>query len=119
MLINNGNIIGYEASENVEGLKKLLECDPGASRIGEFGIGLNPNIEQIIGNALFDEKVGGTIHLAIGQSCAVFPQRGGGLNESNVHQDMVCDLRQNKYASGGRIMVNNETVMRDGIWFSE
>ena len=79
----------------------------GARRLGEFGIGCNPGIQRHMRNTLFDEKMEGTIHLAVG---AGFPQLGG-LNRSAVHWDMVKELR-----SGGRIALDGKVVQENGTW---
>ncbi len=81
--------------------------DEGASVLGEFGIGCNPGIQEHMRNTLFDEKIEGTIHLAMGNG---FPFIGG-KNESAVHWDMVKDLRR-----GGELYVDGELVQKDGDW---
>ena len=73
--------------------------------LGELGIGTNFGIDRPIGAILFDEKIGGTVHLALGRS---YPETGG-TNESVVHWDMICDLRQ-----GGRLSADGETILEDG-----
>ncbi|HET9075083.1 MAG TPA: aminopeptidase [Solirubrobacteraceae bacterium] len=92
-----------EAGEDV--LLAALETDPGARRLGEIGIGTNTGIDRATGSTLLDEKIGGTIHLALGRS---YPECGG-VNESAVHWDLVCDLR-----SGGELLVDGELLSRDG-----
>ena len=79
--------------------------DKGASFVGEFAIGTNDNITKFTKNILFDEKIGGTIHLALGAS---IPETGG-KNESALHWDMVCDLRD-----GGKIHGDGELIYKDG-----
>ena len=71
-------------------LQATLETDPGARFLGELGIGTNFGIDRPIGAILFDEKIGGTVHLALGRS---YPETGG-TNESVVHWDLICDLRE-------------------------
>jgi aminopeptidase len=73
--------------------------------LGELGIGTNYGITSFTGEILLDEKIGGTVHLAVGAS---YPESGG-MNESAVHWDMVCDLRD-----GGRITVDGDVLMEDG-----
>ncbi len=73
-----------------EYLTPTLATDDGASRLGEIGIGTNFGIDRPVGAILFDEKIGGTVHLAVGRS---YPETGG-TNESAVHWDMICDLRR-------------------------
>ena len=83
----------------------MLGMDEGARRLGEFAFGNNRNVDRCTKNALFDEKMGGTVHLALGVS---IPQTRG-VNESAIHWDMVCDLR-----SGSEIRVDGELFSKDG-----
>ena len=83
----------------------MLDTDDGARRLGELGIGTNYGITAGTGEILLDEKIGGTVHLAVGRS---YPETGG-LNESAVHWDMICDLRR-----GGRLTADGEPVVQDG-----
>jgi aminopeptidase len=101
----NGRIIDATADRNEEFLIKTLDADPGARVLGELGIGTNFGITAFTGEILLDEKIGGTVHLAVG---AAYPETGG-VNESAVHWDMVCDLRR-----GGRISVDGDVLMEDG-----
>ncbi len=100
-----GRVVDAKASKNEDFLIKTLDTDAGARVLGELGIGTNYGIREFTGEILLDEKIGGTIHLALGAS---YPESGG-LNESAVHWDMVCDLRR-----GGRITVDGDTLMEDG-----
>jgi len=101
----NGKVIAASADKNEAFLVRTLDTDPGGRILGELGIGTNFGIESFSGEILLDEKIGGTVHLAVGAS---YPETGG-VNQSAVHWDMVCDLR-----SGGRISVDGETLMEDG-----
>jgi aminopeptidase len=103
----NGRAVEISARSEEEFLKSMLSSDEGAAVLGEFGIGCNPGIQQHMRNTLFDEKIEGTIHLALGNG---FPFIGG-TNESSVHWDMVKDLRR-----GGELYVDGELVQRDGRW---
>lgn len=100
-----GRIVNATAKRNEEFLISMLDTDDGARVLGELGIGTNYGIPSFTGEILLDEKIGGTVHLAVGAS---YPETGG-LNESAVHWDMVCDLRQ-----GGRITVDDDVFMEDG-----
>lgn len=100
-----GRVVDATAEKNEEFLVKTLDTDPGARVLGELGIGTNFGIQEFTGEILLDEKIGGTVHLALGAS---YPETGG-LNESAVHWDMVCDLRK-----GGRITVDGEVLLEDG-----
>ena len=88
-------------------LQATLETDPGARSLGALGIGTNFGIDRPIGAILFDEKIGGTVHLALGRS---YPETGG-LNESAIHWDLICDLR-----SGGRLTADGVVVQEDGAF---
>ncbi|MFN8497418.1 MAG: aminopeptidase [Anaerolineae bacterium] len=101
----NGDVVKATAARNEEYLLKMLASDDGARRLGELGIGANFGITRFTKSILFDEKIGGTIHLALGRS---YPETGG-ENQSAIHWDMVCDLRQ-----GGEVTVDGEVFLRDG-----
>ncbi|MFH4238225.1 aminopeptidase, partial [Acinetobacter baumannii] len=88
-----------------EYLQRMLETDAGARFLGEIGIGTNYGIERPRGIILYDEKIGGSVHLALGRS---YPESGG-TNLSAVHWDLVLDLRQ-----GGRIWADGEVLQEDG-----
>ena len=88
-------------------LRQTLATDEGASRLGEIGIGTNAGIDRPIGAILFDEKIGGTVHLALGRS---YPETGG-TNESAVHWDLICDLRR-----GGRLEADGQPLLVDGAF---
>ncbi len=102
-----GRIVDASASSDEDFLLATLDTDDGARVLGEFGIGCNPGITKHTKNTLFDEKIEGTVHFAIGNG---FPFIGG-ENISAVHWDMVKDLR-----SGGTIELDGEVVQRDGEW---
>jgi aminopeptidase len=104
-----GRVVDASAESNEDFLLATLDTDEGARRLGEFGIGCNEGIQRHMKNVLFDEKMGGTVHLAIGQSYAF----QGGKNTSAVHWDMVKDLR-----NGGRIELDGEVVQENGRWVS-
>jgi aminopeptidase len=101
----DGRIVDASAERNEDFLIKTLDTDDGARRLGELGIGTNYGIDRFTKEILLDEKIGGTVHLAVGMS---YPETGG-KNDSAVHWDMVCDLRR-----GGRITVDGEDLQVDG-----
>jgi len=103
----DGVAVEITADSNQDFLREMLSTDDGAPRLGEFGIGCNPGIQRHMRNTLFDEKIEGTIHLAMGMAYPVV----GGTNQSAIHWDMVKDLRQ-----GGEIFLDGEVVQRDGEW---
>jgi aminopeptidase len=100
-----GKVVDATAERGEEFLHTVLDTDEGARRLGELGIGTNFGITHGTGEILLDEKIGGTVHLAIGAS---YPETGG-VNESAVHWDMICDLRR-----GGSIAVDGEVLQKDG-----
>jgi aminopeptidase len=101
----DGKVVDASAERGEEYLHQMLDTDPGARRLGELGIGTNYGIAEATKEVLLDEKLGGTVHMAIGAS---YPESGG-VNDSAVHWDMVCDLR-----TGGSITVDGEELQRDG-----
>jgi aminopeptidase len=84
-----GEVVAATAESGAELMRQILASDDGARRIGEFGIGVNDGIDRFVGDILFDEKIAGTIHLALGRAYA----ECGGTNHSAVHWDLVKDLR--------------------------
>ena len=107
LVFEGGRVVEASATEGEDTLLSALDTDEGARRLGELGIGCNPGIQQYMRNTLFDEKIDGTIHLALGQAYA----KAGGTNESLVHWDMVKDLRRD-----GRLEVDGELVQENGRW---
>jgi aminopeptidase len=101
----NGKVVDASAHRGEEYLISLLDTDQGARRLGELGIGTNYGIDRGTRDVLLDEKIGGTVHMAVGAS---YPECGG-KNESAVHTDLVCDLRR-----GGRIEVDGQAFQEDG-----
>lgn len=113
----NGVVTKASAEKNGRLLDTMLAVDDGAKRLGEFGIGCNPGIKTAVGDILFDEKINGTVHLALGSSYTEQPLRcGGGLNTSVNHQDLICDMRPKKGSPGGVIYADGRVVHRDGVW---
>ena len=100
-----GKVVEASAERGEEFLVESLDSDDGARRLGELGIGTNYGIDRGTRDVLLDEKIGGTVHMAIGAS---YPETGGS-NESAIHYDMVCDLRRR-----GRIEVDGELLQEDG-----
>ena len=100
-----GEVVEASAKRGGEFLDEMLALDEGARRVGEFAFGLNESITEFTLNTLFDEKIGGTAHLALGKS---YPETGG-LNTSALHWDLVTDLR-----TGSEVFADGELVYRDG-----
>jgi aminopeptidase len=100
-----GKVVDASAEQGQDFLIEMLDTDEGARRLGELGVGTNFGITDATRSILLDEKIGGTVHMAVGKS---YPETGG-VNESAVHWDMICDLRQ-----GGRITVDGDELQVDG-----
>jgi len=100
-----GKVVKESAEKNSAFLSRVLKSDKGARFLGEFGIGLNYGIKEFSKDILFDEKIGGTIHLALGQSY----KECKGKNKSIVHWDMIKDLRKN-----GKVYFDGKLVEKNG-----
>lgn len=100
-----GELVQATASKNEEFLKAVLSTDPGASRVGEFAIGTNPGLKHMCGDILLDEKIYGTIHIAMGRA---YPDVGG-TNQSAIHWDIIKDLRDE-----GEIYLDGELIFKNG-----
>ena len=113
LVFRKGKVVEATATKNEDFLLGMLEMDPGAKRIGELGIGTNFKIQRFIKTILFDEKIGGTIHLALGASYT----ETGGKNKSALHWDMIKDLRK-----GGELRIDGKAIQKDGkflkTWFT-
>ena len=105
LIFEKGRVVKATATKNQAFLEQMLDQDERARYLGEVAIGTNYNIRQYTKNTLFDEKIGGTFHMAVG---AGYPETGN-ANESGLHWDMVCDLRE-----GGTITVDGEVISKDG-----
>jgi len=103
--LEKGRVVEAKADKGEDFLNATLDIDPGARVPGEFAIGTNKGVTRFMRNTLFDEKIAGTFHMALGAS---IPESGG-TNLSAVHWDMVCDLRP-----GGEIRVDGELLHKDG-----
>jgi aminopeptidase len=104
---SGGRVVEATADTNEDFLLRMLDADEGARRLGELGIGTNPRITRHMKNVLFDEKMAGTVHLAVGRSY----EAAGGTNDSAIHWDMVKDLR-----NGGELYLDGRLVQRSGEW---
>ena len=101
LTFEDGKVTTATAARGQAYLDAALATDPGARFLGEIGIGTNAGIDRPTGSILLDEKMAGTVHLALGRS---YPETGG-RNESALHWDLICDLR-----AGGRLTADGETV---------
>jgi aminopeptidase len=107
LVFEGGRVVDASAASGEAFLYSNLDTDEGARRLGELGIGCNPGITRHMRNTLFDEKMAGTVHLALGASYTHI----GGTNESGLHWDLVKDLR-----NGGELRADGELVQHSGEW---
>ncbi len=105
LTFTNGRVNQAKAEKNQDYLIKMLESDAGSRYLGEYAIGTNFDINKFTGNILFDEKIGGTFHMALG---AGYPETGS-HNKSSIHWDMICDLR-----ADSEIFVDGELFYKNG-----
>jgi aminopeptidase len=110
LAFKDGRVVDASASKNEEYLITMLDQDAGARGLGEIAIGTNYAIKEFTKNTLCDEKIGGTFHAACG---AGYPESGS-TNESGLHWDMVCDLRDHEGLPGGTIEADGEVFYRNG-----
>ncbi len=106
LTFEKGKVVKYNCSKNKNFLKEQLKTDKNSSYLGEFGIGFNPKIKKFTKNLLFDEKIGGTIHLALGMA---YKGNGGG-NDSAIHWDIVKDMKK------GQIILDGKVIQENGVW---
>ena len=106
----DGRVVASEAGRGAEYLTALLDMDAGARVLGEVAFGLNYGIQQFTRNILFDEKIGGTMHVALGSAFAEL----GGRNESGLHWDLICDLRED-----GEVYADGELIWRAGSFLQQ
>jgi len=104
LTVKEGEIVNWKAESGQEVLDETFAI-PGTRRFGEAAVGTNYTIDRFSKNILFDEKIGGSVHMAIGQSYAV----AGGKNESTVHWDMIADMK-----NGGIIYADGQEIYRNG-----
>ncbi len=107
----DGEVVQHAAGKNEDVLTGLLETDAGARRLGELGIGMNRAIDQFTYNMLFDEKMGDTVHMAVGRAYDATVGEDNEQNDSAVHQDMIVDM-----STESRIELDGEVVQRDGTF---
>ena len=105
LTFSNGKVTKARADKNQDYLLKMLESDVGARYLGEFAIGTNFEIDKFTGQILFDEKIGGSFHMALG---AGYPETGA-KNKSAIHWDMICDMRRDS-----EILVDGELFYKNG-----
>ena len=108
--IENGQIVKFDADTGRDFLEAMLNTDEGSRGIGEIAIGTNDEIQEVTGNILFDEKIGGAIHMAVGAS---YPETGG-KNVSGVHWDMIKNMKPSDNNAGGKIYADDKLIYENG-----
>ena len=114
LVFEGGEVVEHSADKNEDLLTAMLDTDAGARRLGELGIGMNRGIDRFTKNMLFDEKMGDTVHMAIGRAIDENVPEGKEGNDSAVHTDMIVDMSEDSY-----IELDGEVVQRDGTFVFE
>ena len=115
LTFENGEVTDFSAGQNEDILADILETDEGARRLGELGIGMNRGIDRFTDSILFDEKMGDTVHLAVGRAYGACMPEGEEGNQSAVHIDMITDMSEDS-----RMEIDGEVVQRNGtFWFED
>ena len=112
LAFEDGEVVDYDAATGSDALGDVLDTDDGARRLGELGVGMNRGIDRFTDNVLFDEKMGGTVHLAVGRAYDACLPEGEDGNESAVHVDMITDMT----AGASRLEVDGDVVQRNGTF---
>jgi len=112
LVFKDGVVVDWEAEAGGEVLQSVLETDGGAKRLGELGVGMNRGVDRPTGQVLFDEKMAGTVHLALGRAYDACLPDGESGNDSAVHVDLITDMDR----EGTTLEVDGEVVQRDGVF---
>jgi aminopeptidase len=111
LTFEDGEVVDYDAAQNAAVIGEIVDTDEGAKRLGELGIGMNRGIDRFTDNILFDEKMGETVHLALGRAYDANLPDGESGNESNVHVDLITDTSED-----ARLEVDGEVIQRNGTF---
>ena len=111
LVFEDGEVVDYEAAAGADAIESVLETDAGARRLGELGIGMNRGIDRVTDNILFDEKMGETVHLALGRAYDANLPDGESGNDSAVHVDLITDV-----STDSRIEIDGAVVQRNGTF---
>jgi aminopeptidase len=109
LTFKDGVVVDFEAAQGESVIEEILETDGGSRRLGELGIGMNRGVDRVTDNILFDEKMGGTVHLALGRAYDACLPAGESGNESAVHEDLITTMGE-----GSLLEVDGEVVQEDG-----
>ncbi|SDJ75093.1 aminopeptidase [Halovenus aranensis] len=112
LAFEDGEVVDWSADQGEETLESIIETDDGARRLGELGVGMNRGIDRVTDQILFDEKMGGTVHLALGRAYDANLPDGESGNDSAVHTDLITDMR----TAGTELRVDGEVIQRDGVF---
>lgn len=110
LTLKDGKVVDAKADKGEEFLNAMLDMDEGARFVGEIAIGTNDMIQDVTGNILFDEKIGGSIHMAVGAS---YPETGG-KNVSGLHWDIIKNMKAKDGVAGGEIYADDVLIYKDG-----
>ena len=111
LVFEAGEVVDVTAAQGQSAVESVLETDPGARRLGELGVGMNRGIDRFTDSILFDEKMGDTVHLAVGRAYDACLPEGESGTESAVHVDMITDVSERS-----RLEVDGEVIQRDGTF---
>ena len=111
LTFKDGVVVDCEAAQGQEVIEEILGTDGGAKQLGELGVGMNRGIDRVTNNLLFDEKMGGTVHLALGRAYDANLPEGESGNDSAVHVDLITDMR-----GESTLEVDGEVVQRNGVF---
>jgi len=113
LTFKDGVVVDYAATQGESVLRDVVETDAGSRRLGELGIGMNRGVDRVTDNILFDEKMVGTVHLALGRAYDACLPEGEAGNDSAVHEDLITTM-----GPGSELAVDGETVQEDGqfVW---
>jgi len=109
LTFEDGAVVDWAAAQGAEVIGEIVETDEGSRRLGELGVGMNRGIDRVTDTVLFDEKMAGTVHLALGRAYDACLPEGESGNDSTVHVDLITDMGE-----GSRFEVDGETIQRDG-----
>ncbi|MFQ3319305.1 MAG: aminopeptidase [Natronomonas sp.] len=115
LTFDDGEVVGFAAEQGEDALETVLNTDEGARRLGELGLGMNRGIDRVTDNILFDEKMGDTVHLAVGRAYDANLPEGEEGNQSAVHVDLITDVSEESF-----IEIDGDVIQRDGtFWFED
>jgi len=109
LTFEDGVVTDWSATQGAGVVEEVLSTDDGARRLGELGIGMNRGVDRVTDNILFDEKMGGTVHLALGRAYDACLPEGESGNDSAVHEDLITTMGE-----GSRVEIDGEVIQRDG-----